>query len=347
MESFEHSPPPLPGRERSFAPVAGLLSVMAPIVAVILVVSFWGSGPVTANFNKALGAVCFFLTVSGITLGVIALCAVERQGRKNILGRSILGLVLNGFFIVACLAGFFQQAKRKADQRAASFRNLQDEVKRIQEDTRKSFNRTNGITGQDSQQLSRLKSMMEDSSKNVSGDEGLVFKAGAMHVGNIEAAAKPYHLAVKELQQTKPLDMSLVKSREELGERKAVVRRFIEANDNFTKVIARSETSYREELIRLKASDQVVEKAMAGFRKSARLGLLIEIRGTDARLGAAMLGALELMERGWGQWKYNEAREKIIFQNTADVEAFNGFMAEMSAASKDQIAVQERLVNLK
>jgi hypothetical protein len=139
--------------------------------------------------------------------------------------------------------------------------------------------------------------------------------------------------------------MSKVERKEQLAERKEIVRGFMDSNEEFRRFSSNSASIYKEELEKAKVSQSTLASEMAAFRTSSERvrGKVLEIRDTDRHLGEAMMEALALLEENWGKWYYNPEKTKIIFAGTKTLNQYNAFMQEMEAAATEQRRLQQGL----
>jgi hypothetical protein len=103
------SKPPLAKR-------AALASVVAPGIAVLVNVMTISATQDSRAGKLAIGIAGTSLIVAGLVCAVVGLCGVRKHGRKGILGRSIAGLLINGFLIVSAFFTF-QRMRQIQEQR--------------------------------------------------------------------------------------------------------------------------------------------------------------------------------------------------------------------------------------
>jgi len=161
----------------------------------------------------------------------------------------------------------------------------------------------------------------------------------------MQEAAKAYTAALKTLQDNRVLDMSNVEGKEQLAEKKDIVRGFMDSNEQFRRFSSNSANVYKEELEKAKVSESTLASEMAAFRTSSAKARtkVLAIRETDRRLGEAMLGLLSLLEENWGKWNYNPEKKKIFFGGNKTLIQYNAFMEEIGAAATEQRRIQQEL----
>jgi hypothetical protein len=110
-------PPPLSGK--SFFHQAATAAVFAPLIAVgvNLLATVGGQGfdpQMQRNIALSVGLAASCLMLFGLILAVIALCGIPKHGRKNILGKALLGMFIPLFFIVMLIIPAFLRAHQNA-----------------------------------------------------------------------------------------------------------------------------------------------------------------------------------------------------------------------------------------
>ena len=138
MGSITPPPPPIPAR--GVAPASALASApsrarqaaraswMAPLIAIIFnyTIKNAGLGASTAR-GLVIGIVSLILYLAGLVLAVYALSQVRSAGRKGILAPAIVGLVLNGLFLLlvgGVAVSSYLDARARASQRESLDRPL-------------------------------------------------------------------------------------------------------------------------------------------------------------------------------------------------------------------------------
>jgi hypothetical protein len=59
-----------------------------------------------------------------------------------------------------------------------------------------------------------------------------------------------------------------------------------------------------------------------------------------------MLSVLDLLETNWGKWHYDQSTRKIYFNKTSAVQVYQASLAEIKHAREEQLATQDKLLNL-
>src|SRR5688572_19184773 len=102
----------MPRPKQSFGEQAARFSLYAPFAVLLIGLltlgnrDQWGVG-------ITIGVINILLLVAGLGLGIVALLSMRRFGRERILGRAIVGILLNGLavgFIASALFPLLQNA---------------------------------------------------------------------------------------------------------------------------------------------------------------------------------------------------------------------------------------------
>ena len=351
------NPPPVPDPslnppgKKSSAHHAASASLLAPLMVIFVSVAFHAVQkdshmPPIANFVAGLCAT--LLLACGVACAIVGLCGIRQHGSSGILGKSLAGLVINAVLMLVFIGGFVAGVNKGLKSRQAA-RDLQAAAKDIQAGLRESFDPEKGITNFNHEQVDEFQRKLHAASSNLTGDDALVVKATAAHVGRVQVAGRELEAVVKELTEAHILDFSDVTAKDQLQSRRVVVQRFAEVNQKLASVISNSEALFRADLKRLGVSPAVTDSAMRGFHNAAvqRNSLLLQIRAADARMARGMTGILDLLEENWGAWKHDDATGKILFTRTGLVGPYNQFLDEVQTAGQNEINAQRRLINLR
>lgn len=293
------------------------------------------------------GGICLLLIIAGFAMAIAGLCGISKHGSRGILGKGIAGLLINGLLLIFFISGF-ASGFGKATKSRELVRDLKDTVQEMQADAKNSFNPETGITNLDLNHIDRLRNQFENGSKNLSGDDALVFKAMGAYVTRLENAAKNYQVALTELQTAEVLNLGTLSDKRQIASRQVVVSKFIAANRGLENIVSNSVENVRSDLAALKVSPEKAAAALKGFQsKSAvRIPLLMKIRGYDERMGQSMQNLLNLLDANWGKWKYNAEAGTVRFEDKAAQNLYKQNLVAIDEAGSEQVQIQEQLVNL-
>jgi hypothetical protein len=287
------------------------LTLWSPFVGIFLLGLL---GEVVGNRSdlgsQSMIAVCGFCALffaSGIALGIKALRAMKVEGRKGIFGRALTGMVLNGLLlgVTLCLIGF-----------GIHVLEFMAKVKRQEADGT-----------QKAQEMAALRD-------KVTTEFGLKSK---------EMAAK-YRSSGEALMNHRVLDMSSVKSRDELNMREKMVDDFIAACKALQDLAEHGPALYEQELLKSDLPARVRQASVKIYAKSfyqsgpgnrAR-------RRAEVRLGKAMLKVITILDREWGQWEYQTATGKGEFKDESKATEYHSATLAVSQASEQLKALAQR-----
>jgi hypothetical protein len=356
------TPPPLPQKPngKSWAHNAALASLLAPLLFILLVITLGvvvttnSASPQTAHaLGMITGGSSVVLLMVGIGSGIAALCGIPRYGKQGILGRSITGLVVNGLLVVVCVAGMvvtLQKATKKRQAQKESAEGLRNAANELQDDFRKSYDPEKGITNiaGSSERLDRYGKKIADASRNLSGDDATVMQTMSTYLKDFQVILKKYEDAAKKYASGEVLDVSNLRSKDEIEPRREIVRELMSANTELKQYMANSEKTIRASLEKGNVSPSMIEATLQGYRSkaAARTKLNLQVRDCDQRICDGALGALNVIESEWGRWTYNAKKNQINFSSDEAREAYNKFIDEIGTAGKEQVEIQGRMVKM-
>ncbi|GEM_PF-2445207 len=90
---------------------AALASVLAPVIAVSLSVMTSSAIREVRLGKLVVGMIGSLLIIAGFVCALIGLAGIRKYGKKGILGRSLAGLLINGFAIVAAVFALYMMGR--------------------------------------------------------------------------------------------------------------------------------------------------------------------------------------------------------------------------------------------
>src|SRR5688572_15870187 len=108
-----------PGRpdpeQRSFAHTAAIASIAAPLIAILLNTTTRTHAATLGSYKVIVALASLLLILIGFICAMIAPCNMERFGRRGLLVRGLVGLLMNGGILALAaltfLGGFAQGVK--------------------------------------------------------------------------------------------------------------------------------------------------------------------------------------------------------------------------------------------
>jgi hypothetical protein len=345
-------PPPLPQsddcEESSFARQAANACLAAPLV--LFGLSFCLKSLLEGRHDSSgrslvltIGVVSLFILLVGIVLGLLSLVLARSGQRGGIFLRSGIGLAISTLLIAIAIPNFLE-ARRKSLANKAAWQNVQSATKDLRQDAVDALEQGDGH----GVNLAKYRSTLNQASKGASGDAALLMKAMNAYLDQIESRQKEYAKVSDDLQAAHVLQTSDLKNQSQIKERKAIVQKFLDANNSLKTFISQSAANYRKELVNLKLPPEQLEAAAAGFQKTSgpQVPIILQIRAADDRMGVAMLGILDLLNANWNGWHFNQATGKLRFDDAATLHRYNAYLAEINQAGTDQAMAQNRLLTV-
>jgi hypothetical protein len=272
------------------------------------------------------------------------------EGNKNPLLRQVLLASLVALPIMAVIvfaAIFAVHAEQKAAQKRAALRDITASANQMQSNLKKNFDPKNGITNVDLTDFNKFRKGVKDASQTFSGDDAIIAKVVADYLDRVQAAATNYQAVALKLREARVLDNFDSSDKGQIAARRELVQQFLEANNALKQTVTGAEKKIRDDLIAGKIQESKVDSYMEKFRASTapKNALVVKIRQCDDRMANAMLDALNMLETQWGHWKADPSIDKIRFEETTALKAYNNDLVAIKAAGQDQVKLQQILVN--
>ena len=354
IPTYNHSKPDLePEFKPSFCHYAAKISILAPILSLIFLKSLaYGFADVKPPWGVlitvGLSFLLAFIFLVSLVLALIALTGMPRYGKEGILGRALAGLLVSTVLLAFWGAGFVHGFKTALQNRQAA--NAVTQAATEVHDNLKKELAEKGTIGPDSvrSRSEKMKSALDKASREMTGDVALVAKAGSAYTAKMQSLLTDYTAALRAMKSPPVLEMKGVDQREQLEGKKELVKKFMEANEKLMAFYTKAESVFRDELVRAKVPVPTFEAALKEYRQNEdeRNYLAVKIRMTDQRIGTALLGALDILDGSWGDWKYNPENKSLIFKDTTVIAKYNNYVGEMNSAAQEQAQLQGEYVKL-
>lgn len=200
--------------------------------------------------------------------------------------------------------------------------------------------------------IGRVREQLEKSAGELGTGDGGLARGMARFLGKMQAQMRDYEAAVARMSEADvfsfhPRDKAMIETHRQL------VRGFLASNARFADTLARSGEMMRAELDAEKVPAKARDAALEGASRSQQVTrpLQIQIRQCDQTLGDSALALLDLLEKEWGRWRYDEAAKGLRFDDNATLAAHNVLIEKLQAAGEEQataqaaVAAQMRAVN--
>lgn len=278
--------------------------------------------------------------VAGVVLGIVAMALAPAGQRVSVFARAGAGLLLMALLIAIVVSGFIharalaQQNRQALQQVEAATTNLHSQALAALHDPKKH-----------QVDLAGFEDSLNRAADQSHGSEAITLRATSSYVAELQSNRSSYDQALRELTSAKVLAVTNLLQRDQIQGRKAVVEKFLEANQKLKTFVAQGNSELQKILVDSGVSSDVVQSAAAGFDKKfmPQAPFLTKIRDTDERMGQAMLGILDLLDTRWGRWRYDRSTRKVRFDDQAALQSYNGFMASIRQARTEQAEAQNGL----
>ncbi|HXS69484.1 MAG TPA: hypothetical protein VN761_11610 [Candidatus Polarisedimenticolia bacterium] len=346
------NPPPIPpphDNRNSIAHQAAKASFIAPVLVILLAMAHASLAQQfhnPAQVGLIFDLVGLVLIVAGFVAAIVGLAGIPTYGKAGLLGRSIAGLVINGFLIFIFGTNFVSAQKKALASRQA-LKEIQASSADIRSDLKKNFDPKNGITNVDVDKIGRISSQLRNASQNLSGDDAKVANVMAAFLDRTRGALKTFQDSVAEMRNARVLDRFDPNDKGQFAARKKIVQRFLQANSDLTKTITNAEDSIRADLVKAQLSQPTIESVIAGYHSSTAPmnATTLQIRQCDDRMGHAMLDALNTLESQWGHWKVDPGTGRLAFDDLETRETYNKSIIAMKTAANDEVKLQAELID--
>ena len=347
---MSYGPPPLPSsatswESNSFARQAANVCLAAPLVTLALgyvlsVLHRTNHEAIPRQVFLIFGFVSVGFVAVGVLSGLLAIVTAKAGERASVVLRAGGGLVSVGLRAASAVPNFVRARTLALQDQAA----LQD-IRAVSSDLRARAVASLNSSHPQPVDAQPLQQSLDRAAAKTSGDTAAMLKGTSAYLQRLQFYKTAYEQALRELTSAKVLTTRTLVQRDQIQGRKAIVTKFMRANDDVKAYVSQGETNYRKELASFQMSATEREAAIRGFRQSfgAQVPLLLEIRNADDRMGNAMLGVLSLLDDNWDRWRFDDNTGKVRFEDNAAVNQFNAFMTQIRQAAADQAAAQKRL----
>jgi hypothetical protein len=319
--------------------------MFAPIILFVLAGVFEhvvkGQHDPDARFMLLIyGAVSCLILVAGLVLGILALVLAFTKpgGRTPVILTSGAGFTLTALFLAIFVPNFVRGRERAIAERK-TLEDVRLMSRQLQKDSLKTFDPGH------SADVSALKQSVDKAARETTGENAAYMKVLSADLQKFQNVQAAYKEAIRQLTDAHVMRTSDLTGREQLKTREAIVQKFLDVNVILEAFVKNHEQILHDELVGEHIPETGIASAIASFRKSSadQMPLVLEIRQTDRRMGNAMLQSLDLLDADWGQWHYDAAKTKLIFQNTATLQKYNSAIREINSAQADQAVSQQKL----
>ncbi len=318
--------------------LASSIGAVALLFAVLFVLHHFGRAQALAT-GRATLSLALIAVVSGLPAIAYALPAQRRL---------VLTRVSLGFALLAITEGIvvpnFLGARRAALQRAQGFQALRAAENKVRH---QAAARLNG-SKQETVNLTELGDSLGRAAASSSGESAAALRSTQDFLRQVQSQQQTYEEASRQLTSANVLVVRTIEQRADIARRRAAVTNFLATESAFRDFIAQSELTFSNGLanagIAVTQRDAAVKQFRDGFGRE--LPLLMEIRATDEQIANGMLSVLDLLDRNWGRWRYDERSGAPRFDDRGAMNQYDSEMAAIRQAGLEQAAAQRRLATV-
>jgi len=348
-----NQPPPLPlgQSNKTLFHQAGVASIVAPLLAIAIAFAMGAMSrgePLSQTTTIIRGAISVILILTGLCLGVLALCGIPRHGRRGLLVRGMIGVGLNGVLVAAMIAVTVTGLGRRSRESREAWSEVRSAADDLRVGLRTNYSAETGLTNDVTEQMGQFRTRIENAAKNARGDDAVIMQATAAFAAKNQRQAEQFKAVTDELTAAAVANFSTLTNRSQLDGRRRLVERFLTSNKEFKELLMHQDAAMEAELRARHLSPTKVEQFVTGFRTSQiqLLPKVAGIRACDQRMGQALLEILDLAEANWGRWRYDEDAELTRFQDAGVADTYNAQVELIQEAAREQIRLQGEIIEI-
>jgi hypothetical protein len=322
---------------RPFCFRAAKWSLWVPVIAGLLLLGF------NNLVQDASGSAAFWLQVAtlagfgmavlaGLVLGIIALWGIAEHGGDGLLGHGLRGVGAS-LLLMGCLAVGIVHLLQLRSQNQAALLTARARA-------------TPDVLPAQPQTPATVPAAPNPAPQAPAGADALATQAAQAYAQEMQILMLEYARATMAIDKPPVINMRGVDKREQLQDRKELVKKFVFVNEKLKAFVVNSEGLYRQELEKVHCPADKIQTTLTAFRDAAqqRNALTLQIRDADERKGAALLGMLDVLDIYWGRWNYDQDSRRVLFEDSAALDKYLAFRQAMEAASDQQRRLQAQLM---
>ncbi len=333
---------PVEATLKPFPQRAAKICILLPLVIVLWNAASRALAPQISFLSTPSGAIlsaalCLVITVAGLTFGVIALLGVHRFGRKQILGRALIGMTINGLLLSILVTNFLAgraKAQAQLDQLAQTRQAVQDLREGIKNDTSPNATSTH---------MEKLQKQVETAADKTTGPESAIMRANAVFLKQMQETSRTFEDASQRFEPEEILNLASSTTREALVAKRTATQDYIDANVGLRAFLEGGIEIFRAELVKQKLAPKDIELATASLHKGFgdKLPLLFRVRDSITDYASALLAVVNLLEENLGKWSYDEATEEFETEDEILRAKYISLLEKIDVAADEQNAAEE------
>jgi len=289
------------------------------------------------------GLVATGLGLVGLLLGILSMVLARPGQRAPVMVRALCGLALLSL-VAAIAVPSFVRARSLALERRQALERVHEAATDLRVQAATILTNSPGASA-DTRQLRRTLSQAAEKS---SGDTAAILKSSELYLERMQPLQQAFAQATKDLTAARVLAASTLERREQIQDRKELVKKFLAANDACKNFAMHGEANFSNQLAAAAVSSEQMQSALNGFRKTSgpQIPLILSVRDADERMAQSMLAVLNLFDTQWGQWNYDTTAHILRFEDRGALSQYNALMADIKQAGAAEASASKRLAAL-
>ena len=317
------------------------------VIAVVAIVTF-GQIAFAHDDGKRLAFACGYYTgflLSQLSVGLLlGYVAYRLSGRRNWVGNLALCLVLALFSAPSPRWGFLRRERGASPREsgnatalAAIQRKNAEELDRLRRRVEQGPLDPNDFDPEASRKS------LEEQAAQSSGQLQVVLEASLRVRNRLNESMQAYLAAYRAFMAAGGLKPQALRTRDDVRTRIELTRRLKDESVATLACVERMSADFRASLLELGARPEDVLDIVAGQQKGAHLLQLRALRQVDVELSGKFLGVVQLLDETWGTWRYVDENDRIVFDSTADLDAYTALMHGMQECAAEEARLQREM----
>jgi hypothetical protein len=339
----------MPSRKpgRNAAQSAALASLLAPLLSFIMNAGLRESSKETPAVAVVQVAGTLILLAIGLVAGIVALALIGRHGSQGVVGRALAGILICGLgfgvLVFAVVEGL--QKGRQSARAAAEITRLTESHRRENEQLLQRSIAGEDVNSKILGSTDRLAEEMRQSAASMPESERAITAALAETVEGIGREFRKKDQPFAALRAAGGVSPSGLTSPQAIRDRLALVEQCEQANRALLAAIPTWPDQLRQRLRARNVAADRVERVVAGFTKEFRADLITAIHGDDGEMVTQMRVVLIVLQGSYGRWRYDRARDTVVFNGPGLVEQYNTANRAISTIAQHQRERQQQFLD--
>lgn len=239
-------------------------------------------------------------------------------------------------------------AVKKITQRAEQNRKNNAEtaraVREVQSDMRSEFEKEGSVSVESGlKAVDKMRAQIEKGA-SAGGDQAKISKVFSDLLGGFGQQMKAYGTIAQRMEKDPPLDITTIRTREDIARRRALGKEMLEGNRQLLAFCNGAEDRLRANLQRASVAKPQIESAVKGFMNGYGRSLPLQrrIRQSDEVIGIGIGDLCDLLDAEWGKWRIKD--QTAVFDSAVALGKYNSIMERVQKAADSQVKAQAELL---